>query len=691
MFHLFQVYSLLNEKYSFESEDILAMMKSYRFFTDEELAAIKAEFSQNNAEASLRQIYKLMNHLKEIILDPKETVALEDIYYKRHIAAGIPSMYGQYIETKFEALGSMFRLERTASKMMADILQTLNLEYITANTFRRIYEVLALFKEGLVLDGISNQGFNSNLDMFKYSLASPSFSLDQYINLFQFMAEDIKQITNEYFFDIYERPLKIVIPQVFPVDPGLSEIENKQRFHMESEKFLRDNLSSAFMVQDLDNFITNIIGTLRSMIDNYSDEFIKNLMTYDPDLTLSPLNRETVAMDNPVFLGAKAYFLKKMISYGFPVPPGFVLTTEVFRHKDTVTVHPDMNEELNGYIMKYIREIEEMTGAKYGDPSNPLMFSVRSGSSLSLPGAMKTFLNVGMNDRIAEEFSKREGYGWTAWDCYRRFFQSWGMAYGIERDTFDQVMGVHKEKYGYDLKVQFSQEQMKEVCYDYKKLLTDRGITIEDDPFSQLRQAILNVIDSWSSESAIYYRNHMQIADEWGTAVIVQKMVLGNRSLHSGTGVVFTNSPFSAHSGINLYGDFALCSQGEDVVSGLVNTLPITEKQRKSYCSDSSMSLESAFPEIYEELLRLAKLLIEQYGFVHQEIEFTFESEQPESLYLLQTRNQNLKQKKPLSTFASPPSLMKLIGSGIGIGGRSIVRRAGVFHGRDDGHQAETA
>ena len=231
-------------------------------------------------------------------------------------------MYGQYIEPKFEALGLMFRLEKTASRLMIRLLQSINLEYITAKTLRRISDVLALFKEGLELDGIYNQGFNSNIDMFQYSLASPSFSLDQYINIFQFMAGDIKQIIGEYFIDLYERPLKEIIPQVFPVVGTFSEAEKKQYSQMESEKFFRENLSSAFLVQDLDNFITNIISTLRNMVESYSDEFIKNVMTYDPDLILSPLNRETLEMDNPVFLGAKAYFLKKLISHGFRVPPG---------------------------------------------------------------------------------------------------------------------------------------------------------------------------------------------------------------------------------------------------------------------------------------------------------------------------------------------------------------------------------
>ncbi|WHH60792.1 PEP/pyruvate-binding domain-containing protein [Petroclostridium sp. X23] len=665
--YLFQIYSLILEKYSLESEDIISMMKNYNFFTGNDLSILKKDLESNHCEDAIRQIYKLMNHLKEIILDPKESEAFEKIYYKRHIAIGIPSMYGQYIEPKFEALGLMYRLERTVSKLMSRVVQLFNSEYITAKTFRHIYNVLVLFKEGLELDGIYNQGFNSHLDMLKYGLASPSFSVDQYINIFQFMARDIKQIIREYFFDVYERPLKVIIPQILGLTDPESEIENRQLYQMESEKFLRDNLSSAFLVQELDNFITDTIGTLRSMLDNYSHEFIESMLTYNPDLTFSLLSQKTEEVDNPVFLGAKAFFLKKLITYGFPVPPGFVITTEVFRHRGTINGHPYMRQDFDRMVKNNIADIERITGQRYGNANNPLFFSVRSGSSISLPGAMKSFLNVGMNDEIAEAFSRAKGFGWTAWDCYRRFLQSWGMAFGIDRDIFDQVMREHKERTGVKLKIQFSKEQMREIAFSYKKALEDHDIQIESDLFKQLKQAIRSVMNSWSSESAVYYRNHMQIASEWGTAVLVQKMILGNSSPRSGTGVVFTSRPFNGYSRVHLYGDFAICSQGEDVVSGLVNTLPISEYQRKHHYSDCSLSLESGFPQIYEALKRYAKQLIEQHGFVHQEIEFTFEADHPDSLYILQTRNQNLKKQKSYSGFIKSPNEMKLVGHGIGV------------------------
>lgn len=665
--YLFQIHSMLLEKYSLNSENIIAMLKEHKFFRENEINKLQESLETKDLEGSLNKIYKMMKHLKDIILDSKESQALENIYYKRHIAIGIPSMYGQYIEPKFEALGLTFRLEKTASNLMSKLLQSINLEYITAKTFRHIYDILILFKEGLALDGIYNQGFNSNIEMFRYSLTSPSFSLDQYINLFQFMAQSIKQIINEYFLEVYENPLKMIIPQLFSSE----DIGSKQLYHMESEKFLRENLSSAFLVQDLDNFITTIISNLRSMIDTYSPSFIKNMMTYDPDLTISPLYKETIAMDNPIFLGAKAYFLKKLISYDFPVPPGFVLTTEVFRHHENIIKHPYIKQEMDQFILNQIRALENKTNLKLGDTENPLLLSVRSGTAISMPGAMRTFLNVGINDEIAEGLSKKEDFEWTAWDSYRRFLQSWGMAHGMERDVFDQIILKYKEKYGTELKVQFTPKQMKEIAYAYKGILKEHAIHIESNPFLQLKQAIVNVITSWSSKSAISYRNHLQVADEWGTAIIVQKMALGNVSSHSGTGVVFTKSPFNDKSGINLYGDFTLCSQGEDIVSGLVHTLPITENQRKEHAPNSSVSLQSRFPGIYNALLDFATQLIETYGFIHQEIEFTFESEDPNDLYILQIRNQN-KIQKDSSHFIPSPKEMKLVGRGIGGGGGAL-------------------
>lgn len=667
---IIQLYKLLLEKYSLESGNIISILKTYRFFSGNDIQSLSELLDGSDAKTALKEVFRQMHYLKKIILDPNNSEALENIYYKRHIAVGIPSMYGQYLEPKFEALGLMFRLEKVASNLMERLVGGISFDYVTAKTLRDMYDILELFQEGLELDGIENQGFNSNFHMLKYSLTSPSFSLYQYINIFEFMTQNIKEIINEYFLRVYDQSLKIVVKQL--KGSGMEEDELREQYLKVSENFYREVLSSAFLIQQLDNFLSNIINSLRNLVENHTSEYISNMMTYNPDMIVSSLYKPTVEIDNQVFLGSKAHYLKKLYSYGFPIPEGFVLTTELFRHKDTILTHPSMNMELDSIISAQIHDMEKITGLGFGNPDKPLMLSVRSGTAISMPGAMSTFLNVGLNDEIVEALSHQPNFGWTSWDCYRRFIQSWGMSCGIKRDVFDSVIIHYKRKYNVEQKVQFNSEQMKEIAFAYKKVLQGYNIHIEKEPYKQLKQAIISVIESWSSLRAISYREHLQIADEWGTAVIVQKMVLGNIALNSGTGVVFTHDPKQNKPGVNLYGDFTLCSQGEDIVAGLVHTLPATESQRNSAYNDCEMSLETSHPEIYKRLIELSTKLIDEYGFNHQELEFTFESENPEDLYILQTRDQNINKQDNLTVLDVPSDKLKHAARGIGIGGGAM-------------------
>jgi len=663
--YLIQLYQLLLEKYSFETSDITGLLLKSRYFTRAEITEFGDILDQGNLHEALNRVYAFMAVLKEVILNQEPTEAIETIYYKRHIAVGIPSMYGQYKEPKFEALGLMYRLEQVASRLFEKILEEIKLEYISAKTLNSIYNTLVLFKTGLELDGMVNQNFNSTLEMFRYSLTSTSVTLSQYMNILRFLAQHIKELINEYFIRVYDETINIVIPQIFD--------EEKETLARESEKFYREILSSAFLVQELDQFIAGALNMINNMLENYSEAHIHNMMTYNPDLDISPLSRDTVKMDNQVFLGAKAYYLKKLISYGLPIPPGFVLTTEVYRHKETIYEHPYMSYELERLIAKYLNALEKKTKLKYGSADKPMLLSVRSGTAISMPGAMSTFLNIGMNDKVAEAFDRKPETAWMGWDSYRRFIQSWGMSHGVDRDYFDEVMVRIKAKYDIERKLNFSASQMKELALEYKKTLNDHGVHITDNPFDQLKQAINNIFESWSSRRTVAYRKHLQIADEWGTAVLVQKMVMGNRSKRSGSGVVFTHNPKLKKPGINLYGDFTLCSQGEDIVAGLVYPMPISESQRSDDYLDSDISLESAFPDIFLRLCKIATELIEKYSFNNQEIEFTFESEKPEDLYILQIREQNIVQPEKIAVFDLPEDEMKMIGKGIGIGGGCLT------------------
>ncbi len=665
------LYQLLKEKYLFETNDISSTLRRYQIIENEDIEKLETLLDSGNDIEALKLIYTLMVRLNEIIFDPAVSEGWESIYYKRHIAFGIPSMYGQYRETKFEAMGLTFRLERIADILICNIISGINTDYFTARTLKDIYSILELLREGLSLDGIYDQSFDSNLKMLQYSLTSGSFSIRQYINIFQFMEGNVKAIIKKYFIRPYDQLLKSIIPHHFPKGNSSSE-SHKRVVAMKSEVFYRELLSSAFLIQPFDNFLGNVLNNLRKLISDLSDTEIQSIMTYNPDLVISPIYTNTLTMDNQVFLGSKAYYLKKLYLNHFPVPPGFVITTEVFRRVNSILKVSSLNNEIDNLIRYHISELERITGLRYGDPSRPLLLSVRSGAAISMPGAMNTFLNVGLNDDITEKLSQRENFGWTSWDCYRRLLQTWGMSYGLERNDFDQIIVNYKKKYNVLQKVDFTPVVMKEIAMAYKQLLTDNNILFECDLFRQLKQAVISVFRSWDTPRAKVYREYLQIANEWGTAVIVQKMIFGNLHHESGSGVIFTRDSQDSGSNVNLTGDFSYLSQGEDIVAGLVNTLPISESQRQKYYQKSQFSLQTAYPKIFKKLEDISRELIEVHGFAHQEIEFTFESAEPEDLYILQTRDLASAKHTVTEVFALPESKMVRVGTGIGIGNRVL-------------------
>ncbi len=665
------LYAFLREKYSFESVNIFSSLRSYPFLVDKDIDEFEKAYKNKEVGKSLKLIYSFMEKLKQIIFNPEESEGWENIYHKRHIAIGIPSMYGTYRENKFEAMGLTFRLERVATQLMEQVVQSINLEYISARTLEVIYDILEYFREGLELDGITNQGLNSKLKMLKYALTSRSFSFDQYINIFQFISEDVKRIVISYFLKSYEYPLKVIVPQLFDPEGQLDERETVALINRKSEEFHRDLLSDAFLMQPLDNFIARILKSLRGMASDLDEKLISDIMSYNSEMLISPFWEATPKMDNQVFIGNKAYHLKNLYLNGLPVPPGFVITTETFRRNETINAIPELRSEIHGMIREFIGGLEDITKLKFGDPSNPLLLSVRSGTAISMPGAMDTLLNVGLNDEIAEAVAQNPEKGWAVWDSYRRLLQSWGMAKGIERDVFDDEINAYKQKTNVQMKADFTAAQMREIAMAYKRILDEHDVIFEQDSFKQLIECVNMVIESWNSERALAYRRHLGISENWGTAVIVQKMIFGNRSATSGTGVVFTQNPNRERPGVHLYGDFTLRSQGEDIVGGLVKPLPIGETQRKAAGLEGP-SMQTLLPDMYKKIYGTAVKLTEELGYSPQEMEFTFESDHPDDFYILQTRDQDLKNEERPAVFVLSPDEMNQVGHGMGIGGGAM-------------------
>jgi len=247
------------------------------------------------------------------------------------------------------------------------------------------------------------------------------------------------------------------------------------------------------------------------------------------------------------------------------------------------------------------------------------------------------------------------------------------MAFDLDRDRFDALIGEFKQKSGVPYKKNFTGAQMKELALSYKDLIRDSGIEIPELPFDQLRVIINKVFDSWESSKAKAYRKIMGISDDWGTAVTIQAMVFGNISEKSGTGVFFTHNPRWSGDTLRLWGDFTLENQGEDVVSGLVRTLPISVFQQEIEKRETDITLETHFPDIYTALREWAKDLIYEKGWSPQEVEFTFEGPSRTQLYLLQTRDMAMREHKKALAFDFKGNEEKVfLGHGIGVSGGAM-------------------
>jgi pyruvate,orthophosphate dikinase len=594
-------------------------------------------------------------------------------------------MYGRYREEKFEAIGLTFRIESMANALFERMLAEEDLEFVTRNTLLKVAARLRLIHRALRVDGFRGRGQATAIAMLDQALLAEGFRVDQYINILQLLSRSLENLIRIRFLDAYGDVLERILHRMF--ERGVLEAEEgsdaQEGVLKISEGFFRDLIAESFGLQQLDNLVGKVLRAMVQGRERFDRNTLSLLMTYDPERSFVEIGPEMGPHDGGIYLGNKGYAIKRLARDGLPVPDGFIVTTEIFRCREAIRRCEELKNEVDDQIRGQVARLERVTDSRFGDPRRPLLLSVRSGSAISMPGILDTFLNVGMTVDVAEGFAKRSGSPWAAWDSYRRFIQGWGMGHGIDRDSFDALMREGKEEVGVAKKSGMAPEQMKGLALRYRDFVLDHGVTITDDPFEQLGTCMDLVLASWHSETARSYRNAVQIAEEWGTAVVVQNMVYGNLSERSGTGVVMTCDPRRSSGDVRLYGDFVVQGQGDDVVSGLVATCPITETQRLTETEGAAVSLEKNFPRIYESLNQHARSLIHDHGMFHQEIEFTFEGDDPADLYILQTRDVVVSQSTTVSAFVPSETLENAkVATGIGAAGGALSGR--VAHTAED-------
>lgn len=324
-------------------------------------------------------------------------------------------------------------------------------------------------------------------------------------------------------------------------------------------------------------------------------------------------------------LGGKGANLAEMNKVGLPVPPGFTVTTEVctYYYANNNTYPSDLKDQ----VKSAVAGVEAIMGKKFGDSSNPLLFSVRSGARISMPGMMDTVLNLGLNDESVKGLAAVSGNERFAYDSYRRFIQMFSdVVLGADLDEYEGALEAMKKSKGYKSDTDLTTEDLKELVSQYKEIGKRLNKIVPQDPWEQLWLGIGAVFGSWNVARAITYRKLNNIPGDWGTACNVQTMVFGNAGDDSATGVCFSRDPATGEN--KYYGEYLVNAQGEDVVAGIRTPQPMSSKGEGN-------SLEELWPDLYKQLVDVRNALEAHYKDM-QDMEFTIEHGK---LWMLQCRN----------------------------------------------------
>ena len=671
---LFELRYELGRKYALDHADLIERLLDSHRVDIERIDAIERSLNRGTYERALDELLAVMEDLKAVIVDPAPTQAFEDIYRKRHIGTGIPSMYGRYREEKFEAAGLSFRIASLVGTLFDRLVASEGFDAVSPrDSLLRVSRWLRLLQRALVVEGYDSWNLESSLSMLEEALAVREIRREEFAEIFRAITHAVEDLVQTKLLDTYADVFETLGQRILPA--GTIEGDGEPRDEIiikKCETFLRSLIGESMSLQRIDVLAGNVLGSLsdnRHVWPTEDDEATGGSPPVDV-VRLFDGDRS----NGLLALGNKGFMLTKLADHGFPVPHGFIVTAALSR-MGTSGLRDAELQSLRHRIREEVSVLENEVGARFGDAERPLLLSVRSGAPISMPGMLDSFLNVGINAQIVEGLAATSGSPWAAWDSYRRFLQFWGMSHGLERDLFDDLMSRAKERFEVPKKALLSARRMRDIAIDYRELLAAEGVTVSDDPFDQLDRCIELVVVSWNSSTARTYRDEMRIADGWGTAVIVQQMVYGNLGVLTGTGVARASCSERGET-VELAGDFVIKGQGDDVVSGLVETFPVSGAQRAGASTDVDRSLEMDFPEIYAELARLGRELIVDHKLPDQEIEFTFEGADPADLYILQSRESFSGGAEPALTFVPGEQLDESrIASGIGVGGGAGVFR----------------
>ncbi|TAL38079.1 MAG: hypothetical protein EPN93_04955 [Spirochaetes bacterium] len=632
------VYRMIYDKYNFsEVRDIEKLDQYARENLFEPPAGFFEKLKGRDTRAALESVLDLQQKLKrDILLSETEYEPIDTIEFKRHIAFGIPSMYGSYKERKFDTLKVFFHCNLVRERLFETIVEGSAIFPHDRIDYDEIRQVLKLFHGTFEIDGLANHELRSVISL----LDLPNLLISQLRDIITSLLAIHGEISDR-FNETYKYVCRVIIGNI-----GLERIvedylphERNESVEVIADRFLRDQIMQSPLLQLVDNLLIRLKERIAHELSvrgdvvclNGSDLRLAKGRIYF-DIRKYPGVHSEHELFVPLWLaGSKAQGLVIAANLdGVNVPEGLVISSELYKRlREGDTYNPRFQRKILYSLRKYI---DHFTGGRFGNPRDPVLLSVRSGAVFSMPGVMDTITNVGLTQEIVDRLAERDE--WFAYDCYRRLIHDFGISnYGMDRSLFERLMAVAKEEAEVALKEKLSGMQMEVLTKKYRFAINRAGFSVPKDPYEQLFYAIVAVFRSWDSPVARDYRTFVGISDAWGTAVIIQRMVFGNNSPSSITGVV--HSHYLGYENIGLFGEYKTRAQGHDIVSGVARVFPISEEQRANYSMAAHFpSLEKSYPAHYRQVYEAVGRIRDRWGN-EVEIEFTFEDDM---LYILQIR-----------------------------------------------------
>lgn len=586
---------------------------------------------EDNIYESLRRHVEKMKDLKSVIFSPEKTKPEESLYFKRHIAFGIPSVMGSYHEPKFNAMGEFLRYEERIRVAFEKIAAG-----ITEKKDDDGHEVLGRWISGL---DVMN-------DLF-YLLGLGNFQVDELVTIFRTNGLHRSQIADmlrlwrkeltwivETLQRTFYAPL-IRILEILPQEDLSGRLQGIDRSAKDfsgkaADIIIRDILSSLVGPVELDNVLDNLITFLSD--PTKADDMFSPSGAVHNEMEFLPFDEavEGEAMRLGPLIGTKAKNLVYLKNRDLPVPAGVVFPS---RGADPYMQYVE-SAAFDSALRRSVKKIEEETGTSFVGRGKPLFLSVRSGSYISMPGILSSVLYCGMNYEKVDAFIAATGEPWTAWDSYRRFLFHYGtVVHGVDAGVFEGVTDRFLRENGVEKSEDLDAGGMEEFARLYLSEMRMRGLQVPENVYDQLKEAVGAVYGSWHSLKAVQFRKALKVSRHWGTSVTLMQMAPGN-GRGAGASVFFTRDPSTLERGV--FGETRERATGDDLVYGRLVNRPITKGQAVK----GQGSLEEDDPELYHLHLDLAGRVEEAMGGLPQEVEAAYvrRRDGKRFIYVLQTR-----------------------------------------------------